>query len=521
MPAREGVSRQTSRTDYRLPAQATTGAGHPYVPQRDHWIIPYETGHANFRFADLRALSPVLIDAFKGALMSKLRTHSVRGAHFDYEAGLWLLRHLARERPGAEAIRLADLMNYLASLPTKRRSRSTRAHRLIRYWVELGLPGIEDAAFEFAKESERYYDEKGRSVRTMDPRTGAYSDLEYNGLRTALHAAYAAGEIKHANYAICLLSLSIAPRPSQIALLKVRDLTVTRRQDGSKVYILAVPRVKQRREGPRSDLRVRELIPEVGAILERQAHHVREVAIAAGIGEPDDAPMFPSPVGRGFSAAALASVREHSTRDGIRDRLKHTIRLLKVRSERTGELIKATAHRCRRTLGTRAAEEGHGPLIIADLLDHTDTQNVMVYIETRPEVLRRLDRAFASALAPLAQRFAGVIRERDSDESENGIRDVCGVVADRGQPEAIGGCTRRSHCALTKPIACYTCRLFRPWLDGPHEALLESLLRRRERVASKGSLRVAAANDQAILAVAEVVEKCHEMRSALKASSDG
>jgi hypothetical protein len=75
-------------------------------------------------------------------------------------------------------------------------------------------------------------------------------------------------------------------------------------------------------------------------------------------------------------------------------------------SERTGETMKITPTRLRRTRGTRAAMEGHGVLVIAELLDHSDTQNAGVYVEARPEIVERIDKALALHLAPLAQAFA-------------------------------------------------------------------------------------------------------------------
>jgi hypothetical protein len=35
--------------------------------------------------------------------------------------------------------------------------------------------------------------------------------------------------------------------------------------------------------------------------------------------------------------------------------------------------------------------EGHGELIIAELLDHSDTQNVGVYVQATPEIVESVE----------------------------------------------------------------------------------------------------------------------------------
>jgi hypothetical protein len=163
-------------------------------------------------------------------------------------------------------------------------------------------------------------------------------------------------------------------------------------------------------------------------------------------------------------------------------------------------------------VGTRAAEEGHGELVIAELLDHTDTQNVGVYVQATPEIVKRIDKAVALHMAPLAQAFAGVII---SDESEATRKNdptsrICDPKLDSSM-KPMGSCGQYGFCASLAPIACYTCRSFEPWLDGPHEAVLNHLMAERDRLMAGSDARIASINDRTILAVAEVVRRCEEI----------
>lgn len=166
--------------------------------------------------------------------------------------------------------------------------------------------------------------------------------------------------------------------------------------------------------------------------------------------------------------------------------MQETFSKLQVTSERTGKPLHVTATRFRRTPGTRAALEGHGELVIAELLDHTDTQNVGVYVQATSQILERIDRAVAMQLAPLAQAFAGEIITNESEVVRAGdpTSRICDPRFDASM-RPMGNCASHAFCSLMAPVACYTCRSFHPWQDGPHEAVLDFLLAERERLLPK------------------------------------
>jgi hypothetical protein len=166
-------------------------------------------------------------------------------------------------------------------------------------------------------------------------------------------------------------------------------------------------------------------------------------------------------------------------------------------------------------------EGGRRPSAIAVILDHTSLTAAQSYIEIRSALLQRLDKKIAMLLAPMAQRFAGAITTRGKDPVQGVQRHIFGPVEQNGGPEDIGGCGKQGFCGLGQPIACYTCRLFHPWLDGPHEAMLESLLARRRRMVADGSAIVAGTLDDTIVACAEVVRQCGALTIALENPSNG
>lgn len=176
-----------------------------------------------------------------------------------------------------------------------------------------------------------------------------------------------------------------------------------------------------------------------------------------------------------------------------------------IYSERTGEPLNISSNRFRYTTGTRAAREGFGEMVIAELLDHSDNQNAGVYIENIPEHVESLDKAVGHQMARYAQAFSGVLVDSESG-AKRGDDFNSRVKADG---EGIGTCGSYGFCGASVPIPCYTCMHFQPWLDGPHEAVYEDLISERKRLLDvTDDKQIAAVNDRSILAVADVIQRC-------------
>ena len=180
-----------------------------------------------------------------------------------------------------------------------------------------------------------------------------------------------------------------------------------------------------------------------------------------------------------------------------------------IHSERTGDLLNISSNRFRYTTGTRAAREGFGEMVIAELLDHSDTQNAGVYIENIPVHVESLDKAVGHQLARYAQAFAGVLVDAETNAKRG--NDLSSRIKIDG--ESIGTCGSYGFCGANVPIPCYTCMHFQPWLDGPHEIVYEELINERQRLLNvTGDKQIAAINDRSIIAVADVIKRCQIRR---------
>ena len=206
----------------------------------------------------------------------------------------------------------------------------------------------------------------------------------------------------------------------------------------------------------------------------------------------------------------LKSELPHCKAQTLTGKLNRAVKKLGVISERTGQPIKSNGYRFRYTLGTRAAKEGAGIITIATLLDHSDTQNVDVYVKNIPEFAVEISKVMNQPLAKYASAFAGKLVENEdeaNEENANATRIPC-----REKDCDVGSCGTSSFCQDYAPVACYLCPKFRPWAHAPHNLVLQWLMEERERLKAdtNNDMQVVSINDRAIVAVCQVIKLCQE-----------
>lgn len=492
-----------------LPELARTASGIEFDPRACRWVYRDAITTVNLDFASWPTTESFMVSA-KLTLLWYAKQMSASHLHNTHAQLTHYLRTICvvRDSPVNE-ITSTDLLNYRDKLTETNLWYFARLSGVLQKWSSLGFSGVTADAIALLRQLRTKNNRKGEAVLTHDPIYGPFTDMELESLLVSLDRAYAHREVDREGYLLAYLFILLGQRPVQYAALKVRDLVVTYARDGTPLYMLRVPRAKQRYQLTRAEFKDRVLIPQIGELLMEHSNEVR-TAFKNLLLDALDAPLFPARLRRRSEPQGF---EYHRTATALSLELKNVLREVRAKSERTGQPLHITALRFRRTVATRAAMEGHGELIIAELLDHTDTQSARVYIEARPELLERIDRAMALHLAPMAQAFAGVIIDEESQATRAG--DPSSRICDPRLTPAmkpIGNCGKHGFCGFLAPIACYTCVNFQPWLDAPHEAVLDYLIQERDRLAAQGDLRIASVNDRTILAVAEVVRLCHGRR---------
>ncbi len=481
--------------------------GGVFNPSLDVWKFKTGIKDVVISFEKLN-ISIELKNSFKNNLVWYFENHSPSYGANVYYYFVCLLKFLQKESlKKIEHISSADILSYKASLGRRKEYYLGGISGFLKRWNSLKLPGLDENISLLLDQVRIRGNLKGEAVLTMDSCKGPFTGIELSALHKEVKNRYLEGQFELEDYCLVLLFISFGVRPVQCALMKIDDLRVETSKTNESVYFLRIPSAKKR-TSLRSVFNERALLFDVGESLLRLCHKNRQ-RYSTEFKDPNDIPLFPS----SKNTEVDSEYRYHKTSTGISAQLFKALSKIHVISERTGKKLVISAIRFRRTIGTLLAEEGHGPLVIAEALDHSDTQNVGVYIEATPKLVKRIDKAVAAKLAPLAQAFKGTLIENESQ----GIRKADSpnrVYAPKqtGEFKPIACCSSSSLCHSFAPIACYTCSQFQPWIDAPHEKVLQYLLSERERLLKSSDARIASINDLTILAVEQVIQLCNESK---------
>ncbi|MGO8374654.1 site-specific integrase [Rhizobium ruizarguesonis] len=481
-----------------LPFTVTTRDGVVFDPRPDLWELSSLTRKRTyFDFGIFANLSLDVRRRLKLAMIWKLENSSFSYARNHYENFLAFYRsQFSLRNEPSDLVTLPDVLNYRGSLNFSTEWKLAVLRILLVDMQNTGIGIASGETVDYLKDSTIRGNVKGTSIRTRDREKGAFTDVELSSMQSALNNAYASGEIGIYTFALAWLFQGYGPRPIQLAALKESDLIISE-AEGGKQYALRMPRAKQHGEEARTSFKTRYCSKQIGQLLEEVIRFNTDYRKVHGL-NGQDWPMFMSE-----DEGKLAGLKHHVSSHDIGRRLIGLVGRV------TG--LKTNSRRFRITLAQRAVDDGKDKFTVAEMLDHSDTQNVEVYFEASPAMVLRLDRHLAMELAPLAQAFAGVVVNTEADALRGGDRSS--RIYDRSLidnvADPLGTCGQMSFCGLAVPFACYTCRHFQPWLDGPHEAFLAALIADRNRMKDDDlSPKIFTIRDKTILAVAEVIQLC-------------
>jgi integrase len=425
------------------------------------------------------------------------------------------LYHMLRSCEACE-ITAVVLINYRASLNLLTEWYLGVIRGFLRRWYRLGYPGISQDVIRLLDGWTIKGNRKGDAVKRKDPEVGPLTDNELQAFNEGVVQAFERKVISLAELTMCLITSSTGRRPIQISHLRVVDILSGRNTKNELFYLLNIPRAKQQ-QGFRASFKPFAISEDLWRMMNAQAKYsIKQVEELLGFGlqeaDRQQIPLFPdfdvvkSVVSPREFREYLNTDKFHITSAEVTDILHFVADAAGIHSERTGDVLLLNARRFRYTTGTRAAREGFGALVIAELLDHTDTQNAGIYIKNIPEHVKRLDEAVGFQLAPYAQAFAGVLVDSER-EAKRGADPTSRIRTEEGR--GVGTCGEYGFCGANVPIPCYTCMHFQPWLDGPHEEVYVHLINERERLIDvTGDVQIAANLDRSILAVADVIQRC-------------
>lgn len=483
-----------------LPERVFARGGASFDPRSDLW--EWADGPFNARI-DFRRYSDgftVFVPMLKQALLPFVKGYSsahVMGLNdsfvqFAKVIGTW---------PGGQ-IGAQHISDYKAKLGAHKVGILGKLNTLLQKWVALRLPGVEPECAVYLQEQRKPRYKKGNAVRTRDPIKGPLSEEEYTALYSAVNAAYGRGELPLWTLLLTRLLLACGGRICQYASLKLGDF------DGTKL-LLSFPQAKAREEHLRSSFVSFDISPQTGQLIADYITGLRSE------GCDDNSAFFPEKFVLPFGSRKQLRDIDHLFYGHCEPKnLSRRFQILMDEiSPPTSRLdfapVPLAPKRFRYTFGTRLAEEGASKVVIANRLGHADLQYVDVYVAASPKIVENIDKAMGALLAPLARAFKGQLVEGEEHTTNKGAPGSR-IIDFRVSKDLLGSCRGKgSNCAFNKPVACYTCFRFEPWLDAPHGKVLERLQAERGRWSKDD--RMAAVNDESIRAVHEVIALCTQV----------
>jgi len=319
---------------------------------------------------------------------------------------------------------------------------------------------------------------KGHRVRFRDVLRGPFSPDELLLIRRAIVAGKGTDEDR----AIVMLHLELGHNVLATVRLKNGNL-IRIETSNAPLYQLDVPRIKKRTAGLQT--KRRPISVTLGVLLESLKR-----------GSTRD-PLF------GWLSA-------ENPEDSVRTAMNRFSAAAGLVSPRTDKRLFLSPRRFRYSIATHMAEEGASIFHIAELLDHSDTQNVRVYVETASSIADPVAKATDSALAPLVERFQGKIVQSSALSGPEIIPATAPHLGlNRLDLGGIGFCGRDVRkdglCRLFPPASCYLCPSFAAFRDGPHQQVLDSLERFLKSTESQNDPRIIAQLEDVRIGITEVI----------------
>lgn len=509
------TSAQLSFFDCDVPSVVRLRSGVKFQPDQEHWKFADGIYTVYMNFSDLPSQVKPLIPYVKQVLINFLEVNAPTYAVNMFRAFCQLANVIEMTAAGkVDEVSEVHVINFIADKKSAL-GRDGQLSAFINRWHELGVPGLSKRAVQLLKKVRKKSNRKGHAVLTQDPVNGPFTEFEIQQLTQALNLAYSDGRIAPKFYFLTWLALLTGQRVSQYCALKVRDVVFKQHNDGSSVYEISIPKAKQRGAILRDEFLVRPLLRQFGEEFFAYAKEVEASHLELG----REAPLFPTDVDSGVLQLD-SSFHKHWVPSALSKHFSDALGKIAPISSRTSEPMHMAIGRFRDTLGTRAAQEGFGELVIAEILGHVDTQNVKCYVSVIPEIAERLDKKLARDLAPIANAFVGAILKVRSDATR--FTDSSSEIIDyKNSGEGVGNCGTTYNCKFNAPIACYTCPKFEAWIDAPHAELYRQLENEREEMLKISGQRMASINDLTMMAIKNVMDECLRLKEEMRGITSG
>lgn len=135
--------------------------------------------------------------------------------------------------------------------------------------------------------------------------------------------------------------------------------------------------------------------------------------------------------------------------------------------------FKVTNRRLRKTFCSRLIAKGTPLPVVAELMDHSDLQQLEVYYRQSHKIAEKLEQVLRNEAADIIDVFTGKVVTSDN-VSQRGQ----GIFAPSNHLNIvqIGSCGSATPCSLQPPLSCYNCSSLEAFEDVDHKAVIDTMI---------------------------------------------
>ena len=340
------------------------------------------------------------------------------------------------------------------------------------------------------------------AVQLWDPTKGALRPAEDQLLATLINSAFTAGKMSLRAFFVIRMLRGFAMRPSQLAAMKVSDV-----RDGDSGMHIRIPMAKQRNTQLRGEFMPWKPVSAGFADIIR-TYLAEEVYPFAKIGSRENAPLFWTSKMRKMQPTGFdGSLNRHANKDDIYNLYMTAITSLNTISPLTGEKMKLNPRRERHTYATHLAMNGAPAEEIAVNLGQTHAGSCQPYIDATIGHFQSIENVVGAHYVAVGDRFIGNVVSENKDSNE--------FIIVNDKLSNVGSCGSNGCSAVdcgVAPLACYTCRNFNAWEEGPHQEILDTLLEEQINRRKDNHAELAETTTNTIIAINDLIERIKQIR---------
>lgn len=373
----------------------------------------------------------------------------------------------------------------------KNASQTKLLRSLLLYWSSLDVPGLASDLRTLLEDSAPPKTPSPIEVQNRSPKERPLSNESVRRLLDKIGELYAVGQFDEQDHLLWRLMISEGMRPSQLALLLVGDVEISKTEAGSLSATMRIPYPKQRGTAARDYMVDYELSSSVSFVV---AQHIELLERVFGKTPLPTTPLFC--LVRINVTTAGYSVSTNSL--NISAYIQRTAEKISGIKGSDDEL-QLFSRRLKHTKLTHLALRGASVEVLATAAFQTSTNSVARYVNLTEEGFEEVEAQMGGHHDRLLDLFRGRIVDRD-DATHT---DPEHTIAFSNVDGDLGSCSSRL-CGMVCD-GCYGCPHFEAFRDGPHEAVERRMAAEYSASIARGAEPAAIAKGKQLAVVREVI----------------